>query len=297
MRTRESSPRFRTRRPVALLLGLLAASAVSLPALVDAQPRRARVVRRPVVVTTRVYRPFYGPRFYHPYFFGFGGWSPFWGGPWSPYWGAPWPPYQIGPELGSARLKVTPRDTEVYLDGRLVGVVDDFDGRFQRLRVPPGQYVLELYREGMQTWSRPVLLTPGSTLDIEHVMVPLASGDQAPERPAPVAPAAEPAAAPPRAPANPGPGRRRGGRGAEVTAATGTALSVRVQPPEAEILIDGEAWDSPAPGSRLIVHVAPGRRHLLVRAEGYEPYESDIDVADGDTRVINVSLRPQPSPR
>ena len=35
-----------------------------------------------------------------------------------------------------------------------LGTVDDFDGRLQRLRVPPGQYVLELYREGMRPWSR-----------------------------------------------------------------------------------------------------------------------------------------------
>ena len=38
------------------------------------------------------------------------------------------------------RTQVTPREAEVYVDGYLTGTVDDFDGMFQRLRVPLGEH-------------------------------------------------------------------------------------------------------------------------------------------------------------
>src|SRR4051794_31779177 len=76
--------------------------------------------------------------FFYPYY------DPFW-----PFYG--WGPYpyafygrQYEPE-SSARLQVTPRETEVYLDGYLVGTVDDFDGMTQRLRLPAGEHEIELY--------------------------------------------------------------------------------------------------------------------------------------------------------
>lgn len=267
------------------ITAVLVALAVAWPAAADAQARRGRG-GRPIVVTAGIYRPFYGP-FYHPYFWGYPGWHPFWGYP---------PMYRFGPELAAARLKVTPRDTEVYLDGHLVGTVDDFDGRLQRLRVPPGQYILELYREGMRPWSQPVLLTAGSTLDITHRMEPLAAGEAAPPRPAPPEPEQTPASEP--APQTPTPAapsvRGRGPAVATEAALGGGALSLRVQPEDAEVLIDGESWSrAAAPDTRLVVHVSAGRHHVVVRKDGYAPYETEVDVAAGQTHALNVSLTPR----
>ena len=64
--------------------------------------------------------------------------------------GYPFPPYRypnIHPD-SSVRLEVTPRDAEVYVDGYHAGIVDDFDGMFQRLRVEPGQHEITLYHDG-----------------------------------------------------------------------------------------------------------------------------------------------------
>ena len=36
------------------------------------------------------------------------------------------------------RLKVEPRDAEVYVDGFYAGLVDDFDGAMQKLKIVPG---------------------------------------------------------------------------------------------------------------------------------------------------------------
>jgi hypothetical protein len=72
-------------------------------------------------------------------------------------------------DLESAlRLQVTPRETEVFVDGYFAGRVDDFDGRFQRLRIQPGEHELTLYLEGHRKITQQVL--------IRHVGVDIGGG-------------------------------------------------------------------------------------------------------------------------
>jgi hypothetical protein len=266
---------------------LLLALTLAWPMPADAQVRRGRG-GRPIVVTAGLYRPFYGPFLYHP-FWGLPGWHPFWGPPWG------FPPVYMGPELAAARLQVTPRDTEVYLDGHLVGVVDDFDGRFQRLRVPAGQYLLELYREGTRPWRQPVLLTPGSTLTITHRMEPLGAGEPAPPRPVPAPEPAQPPSPPSRTQASGPPTRAEAAPRADAAPDDAAALSLRVQPEDADVLIDGQPWSRVgAPDQRLVVHVSPGRHRIEVRKDGYVPYEAEVEIPAGQTRELNVSLTPRP---
>ena len=52
---------------------------------------------------------------------------------------------------GSVRLKVKPNNAEVYIDGGFVGYVDNFDGRFQSLRLKEGFYKLEIKVEGYKS--------------------------------------------------------------------------------------------------------------------------------------------------
>ena len=49
------------------------------------------------------------------------------------------------------RLKIKPRDAEVYVDGYYVGVVDDFDGIFQRLHIESGPHRIEVRAPGYET--------------------------------------------------------------------------------------------------------------------------------------------------
>jgi hypothetical protein len=46
-------------------------------------------------------------------------------------------------------LQVIPRETEVFVDGYFAGRVDDFDGRFQRLHIQPGEHELTLCLDGL----------------------------------------------------------------------------------------------------------------------------------------------------
>jgi len=57
------------------------------------------------------------------------------------------------PEMGSIRLRANPRDAKVYIDGALVGTVDEFDGLVHHLDLPPGLHQLELRATGYETYS------------------------------------------------------------------------------------------------------------------------------------------------
>ena len=52
---------------------------------------------------------------------------------------------------GELRLKIKPRDAQVFVDGYYVGIVDDFDGVFQRLHLPSGPHRIEVRAPGYET--------------------------------------------------------------------------------------------------------------------------------------------------
>ena len=83
----------------------------------------------------------------------------------------------LRPDTSSARIQVTPRQTEVYVDGYLAGVVDDFDGFSQRLRVAPGEHVIELYLDGHKTIAQTILFATGQSYRVRHAMEPVAAGE------------------------------------------------------------------------------------------------------------------------
>jgi hypothetical protein len=68
-------------------------------------------------------------------------------GSYGPY---PGPTYQI---YGGLRLKVKPREAEVFVDGYFAGVVDDFDGAFQQLNLDVGPHRIELRATGYESIS------------------------------------------------------------------------------------------------------------------------------------------------
>jgi hypothetical protein len=178
----------------------------------------------------------------------------------------------------SLRLQVTPRETEVFVDGYFAGTVDDYDGRFQRLHVQPGEHELTLYLDGHRKVTQQVLIRPRATFRIRYMMTPLAVGETPDERPA----------APARPPAPPETTDALGRELARGAASYG-AVAIRVQPAGAEVLIDGERWEG-ADNDPLIVRLASGSHRIEIRKEGYRPYTTQVDIRDGATSPINVSL-------
>jgi len=238
------------------------------------------------------YRPYYRPSYFAP-FYG----SSFYGS----YFYSPlyWYPYaQVGYGYGgfdgtSLRVQVTPRDTEVFIDNYYAGTVDNFDGLFQRLHVEPGAHDITLWREGYQTVRQRIYIQPTGTFRLRYSMVPLRAGETAEPRPAQPPPGGTPspqgAYPPPQGayPAPQGPYPPPGNR------AESASLSIRVQPENAEVFIDGERWQGAAGDQRLVVQVAPGVHHVEARREGYRTYQSDITVRPGETSSVNISLSRQ----
>jgi hypothetical protein len=198
-------------------------------------------------------------------------------------------------EGSAARIQVEPRQAEVYVDGQFAGLVDDFDGFSQRLRLPPGEHEIALYLDGYRLIVEKVLFRPGQTYKLKTTLEKLAPGEVAPPRPQPPAP--PPAAAhdqgegadPPResprqAPPTPP-------FDAEHADAAGT-LSIRVQPAGATVRIDGEPWEGPASAERLVVRLADGTHRIEVERDGFARYAKDVVVRRGEVTRLNISLPP-----
>jgi hypothetical protein len=259
--------------------------------------------------------PYYYP-YYHPFYpwygygygfglgFGFGYPYPY---PYSYGWYPPYPYYGYYDYTGAARLEVTPKEAQVYVDGYFVGLVDDFDGTFQRLNLEPGEHDLQLYLEGYRTLKQRVLFRRGATIKITAALQPLGPGETS-EKPAPdpSRQAAQsysrrggdrmppPEGPPPEGPPPQGPPPQGRGpvpvnRDRNPESNFGT-LSLRVQPADAEVLIDGERWDSPEGGSRLLVQLSDGSHRIEVRKQGFRTYSATVTVRRGETETLNVSL-------
>ena len=103
-----------------------------------------------------------------------GGWG--WG-----YWG--WPGYYgyYGPGYGPGYGRVygpaeqwavidtdiSPEEAQVYLDGRYIGIADDFDGNPDYLYLKPGRYRIEFRLEGYETLTRQIEARPGVSMDFK----------------------------------------------------------------------------------------------------------------------------------
>ena len=264
----------------------LVAAGLFLPSDAAAQRRvvHGSGARTAVVVGAPYY---YYPRFYSPFYY----YDPFfWGSPYG-YW--QYPPYYGYARYdltGAARLQVTPKQTQIFVDGYFVGTADKFDGTFQRLRVEAGEHELEFYLDGYRTAKQPVLFRREGTITIKHVMEPVAAGE-ASERPTPIEPPQTAESSNPAPPAGyrGRPADRTPPRARDQRDDFGT-LVIRVQPADAQILIDGERWDASEGGCRLSVELADGPHRIEVRRDGYRPYTANVRISRGQTETLNVSL-------
>ncbi len=85
--------------------------------------------------------------------------------------------YDYGPNGGAVRIELDPKESreeiQVYVDEGHVGVVDDFDGAFQRLYLPPGKHEIEIRLDGYKTVQVAIFVSPGKTYHIRRRMEPL----------------------------------------------------------------------------------------------------------------------------
>lgn len=210
--------------------------------------------------------------YYHPYF-GFY-YGPYYG-PFYPYPGPFARPTRYS--ASTIRLRVSPVETEVYINGYYAGIVDDFDGVFQRLYLPAGGHHLELRLVGYASYRQDVYVSPGDTLDVRHVMIRLAPGTNTAPPPEPGSLSPEWATAesddrdgPPASPYG--------------------VLAVRTEPADAQIFIDGEAWRMTTAQQEFVLHLPAGWHRLEVRKDEYRTFTTTFESTPGHTTRLAVSL-------
>jgi hypothetical protein len=228
---------------------------------------------------------FIGGYFYDPFF----GPYPWWPRTAYPYWY--FPAYDYHAEV---RLRLKPKEAEraaVYVDGFYAGIVDDFNGVFQSLAVTPGGHSIVLYLEGYRTVHHNLYLRPGSHFDLRETMLQLAPGisseppDIAPPVPAPPAGTYRLPITPPQ------PVAPSEGAPAAYSAVGFGTLDLYVQPEGAQVSIDGQPWVSNE-GGHFMVQIPVGQHRIEVSKQGYRRFATTLEMGDGETKPLNVSLMP-----
>ncbi|HXE81322.1 MAG TPA: PEGA domain-containing protein, partial [Vicinamibacterales bacterium] len=115
---------------------------------------------------------------YHSLGLGYFYYDPFWWGYpgyygytyYGPAYGGAY--YVADRHLGSVRLKVKPRDAEVRVDGYYVGVVDQYDGVFQRLTLESGPHRIEIAKEGYEPLVIDIRVLPHDTVTYKGELRP-----------------------------------------------------------------------------------------------------------------------------
>jgi hypothetical protein len=160
---------------------------------------RVAVPSRPIVNVNIAGRSrYYGPSHYHRWARSYYHWSPIHYAPWSmiagsvgfanfgvygsmgPSYGyghphyayGPGSPYSTGYDFGGVRLRIRPRDAQVFVDGYYAGLVDDFDGTFQQLRLEQGGHKIEIRMPGFEDFEMDVHVQPGRTVTLHEDLRP-----------------------------------------------------------------------------------------------------------------------------
>ena len=273
---------------VALMLTAvpLAADAQGRPGGQRPQPRPApgAVVRGPAPGVPLPSRPglsshvvFIGGYFYDPFY------GPY---PWWPRGIYPYPYFPIFDRRAEVRVLVTPKNAAVYVDGFYAGIVDDFDGVFQSLPLPPGGHTFAFFLEGYRTAYQSAYLRAGSMFKLHDALERLPAGERS-ELPvvAALVPRPEQGVTSPRGtaplPVPPVPT-------AAAADAFGT-LELTVQPATATVTIDGVRWLSSEAG-RFVVDVPAGTHRLEVFQDGYARFARDVEVRRDETVPLHISL-------
>jgi hypothetical protein len=124
----------------------------------------------------------YYPRYYYnPYSYGYGPWGRghfYFDLHYNSYIWHPVDVYRYGNygsygyPTGELRIDVEPKQAQVFVDGYYAGVVDDFDGIFQSLRLEDGEYQVEIVQPGFEPLAFDVRILPGEKVTYRGFLEP-----------------------------------------------------------------------------------------------------------------------------
>lgn len=255
------------------------------------------------------YRSYYYGYGYYPYSYYdayyFGGYYPYYYGYGYPYYGRRYG-YAYR-DAASIRLQIEPSNARVYVDGYYAGIVDDFDGLFQRLHLSPGRHEITLKLEGYKTHRMKVYVPYGDTIKVHYHMAK-GGGEDMEDL---VGDRYEPEgvrgdrdyrgdADDRRGDADDRRGDADDHRGEaddrddddRPAAREGRSehgrLRMNVRPADASVYVDGQFRGSGKQVERL--ELPPGRHRIEVVRPGFRTFDREVEVRPGDTVDVDVEL-------
>lgn len=244
---------------------------------------------------------------------GWGWWGPAWYGP---AWGYPrvYPNPAYG-NFGALDTDVSPERAEVWVDGKRVGLADDFDGYPNFLWLEKGTYDVVFYLPGHRTLARQYSIYPGLVIDVEdrlekgEAIHPLDLGPRSTERRDAriraeeeqrlrVERQLEEGEREPYGTERPEEWEKRspeavdGGEAALDARAEPGRLRLRVLPEDASVYLDGRFLGTASELSRLRAGliVDPGAHRLEVVRPGRQPEERMVEIESGRELEVEVEL-------
>lgn len=202
---------------------------------------------------------------------GWGGW-PWWGGPYyDPYWYGPgyypyyYPDYyNYAPTTSYIKTDVDPEEAEVYLDGKKIGIADDYDGWPSYLKVTPGKHHLVFKLKGYEDLTIDVDAVPGRIHQVDYKMFKVGE-------------------APPPA---------KESKESKAPEVTGGTLRLRLTPADAKVLVDGAPAASTTSGDVVEVKgLAAGKHKIEVQKEGYKSFSFEVTLENGSEYGLGVTLK------
>ncbi len=257
------------------------------------------------------------------------GWGWGWPGWYGPgYYG--YYPNAYGPSSrwGVIDTDISPEEARVYLDGRYIGAADDFDGYPDYLYLKPGRYRVEFRLEGYETLVREVDSRPGMYVDYKDKLHKIAGAKRygsydssklegevqrywgkrrnsveaiESSRPPEASVSEGESENPPPAEVDRPPAVRRPRRdqrgddwrgGQSVTRDARTRLRLTVEPSDAAVYLDNRFIGTAEEVNSLErgIAVSPGKHTVTVSRPGMREKNSEIEVAEGETGKLEVSL-------
>jgi hypothetical protein len=221
----------------------------------------------------------FGGFFGIPAYVGYGGY----------YYPTAYPPGYYAPPMSRpyyafVDTDIHPEEASVYLDGKLIGIADDFDGYPGYLALKPGHHTLAFLRPGYHSLSFKLDLHPGEMIDLDRKLARLAAGES--EEPPPSLP---PKADSQQAPA-PQPAGEEGGKPQRGIFGT---LRLEVTPAEARVVLDGDFFGTGGEISRLHggIPLSPGTHRIRVSLSGYKSSAVETEIQESEQRDVRISLK------
>lgn len=199
-----------------------------------------------------------------------------WGSSWPWYWPyypsyphgyyPGYPPYPEGyyaaPTIGYIKTDVQPDEAEVYVDGKKVGIADDYDGWPSYLKITPGKHQLIFKLQGYDDLTLDLDVAAGRLYRVDYKL--FKAGEAPPVAKESKAPAA---------------------------AAVGGSLHLRLNPADATVLVDGAPAGTAAGETVELQGLSAGKHKIEVKKEGYKSFSFEITVEDGSDHSLGVTLK------